>query len=778
MKKFTVLLALIACASFIFAQSAINDSQLMRKAEGDHIAPVFKSKPVAKPSNEAKSTPAWSENFEEEGVRWDIQNQSPTGGTLHSDIIWEIGNLDNFNAANAGSLGTLGTYLTNVFFRDSGESVANFFKGGKAAYINLLSETPAKKTDSYIQFTANCDTVERTPKLTFYQQILNLNREQQWFEWIIGTDWETAETNGQIKKVRLYQELQSNTFGDTIYEILLPGAEEQAQVSFRFRWDQSTDYSNNGVHAYFWLIDNLSINSAPIYDIVLNDFRVNSLRFLNYHEETNINASGENLLYHYYGLVGQIPLSQARNGNAAIGFSASTKNVGHSDANVNVKVTITKDGASESIYSYTMPFINPNLSNELGDTLDAWGAEAWTIPADIETGKYIVDFEAIIDNAGAVDANPNNNLGQAFFFITDNVYSGDAQAEIADLSIDSPNSYTIGAAMEKGTGFDFTYHLVDDEYISSIEFYLGARSTPGSYLNIVAMYANASMEEYETVTSTRYDVKTEDKGTWVKVPFQDLVEITTEYEQVTNSTWAQMQLQFNFTYPTDNDTLTIGFDGRQKISKYTTLLKSATLYSLYDAGNPAIRLNVFNMSSITPENGATDVDREAEIVLEFTDSVPLRLTHLTNVKIEKVSDNSNSLVENVAIVADATNPNKFRITHDKLAGNTEYRVTIEEDVIRNYKSISWTFKTLDVSVSNGILNNMEIYPNPTSGVLNVNNVKGGTIEVLNIMGQVIEKIDVANELNTINISNYSNGNYFVRVIVDGEVAIEKINLTK
>jgi hypothetical protein len=75
-------------------------------------------------------------------------------------------------------------------------------------------------------------------------------------------------------------------------------------------------------------------------------------------------------------------------------------------------------------------------------------------------------------------------------------------------------------------------------------------------------------------------------------------------------------------------------------------------------------------------------------------------------------------------------------------------------------------------------NKVSVYPNPTTGNLNIKNAEGGTIEVLNIMGQVMETVSNANEIELIDISRYANGNYFVRVIVDGKVSVEKINLVK
>ncbi len=81
-----------------------------------------------------------------------------------------------------------------------------------------------------------------------------------------------------------------------------------------------------------------------------------------------------------------------------------------------------------------------------------------------------------------------------------------------------------------------------------------------------------------------------------------------------------------------------------------------------------------------------------------------------------------------------------------------------------------------VDVKPEIVNNISVYPNPTTGILNIDNVKGANVEIFNIMGQAVESIYNANEFNTVDISNYANGTYIVRVIDGNNVNTFKINL--
>jgi predicted extracellular nuclease len=64
-------------------------------------------------------------------------------------------------------------------------------------------------------------------------------------------------------------------------------------------------------------------------------------------------------------------------------------------------------------------------------------------------------------------------------------------------------------------------------------------------------------------------------------------------------------------------------------------------------------------------------------------------------------------------------------------------------------------------------NSIEVYPNPTTGMLNIANAEGKSIVVINALGQVVAHIDNAAENQTIDLSRLCDGTYFVKV--DGNV---------
>lgn len=82
------------------------------------------------------------------------------------------------------------------------------------------------------------------------------------------------------------------------------------------------------------------------------------------------------------------------------------------------------------------------------------------------------------------------------------------------------------------------------------------------------------------------------------------------------------------------------------------------------------------------------------------------------------------------------------------------------------------------AVEHHIANNMNVYPNPSTGVINIEGIDGANVEVINMMGQVIETIENANEFNQVDMSGYANGTYFVKVVIDNNVVTRKVNLMK
>ena len=79
-----------------------------------------------------------------------------------------------------------------------------------------------------------------------------------------------------------------------------------------------------------------------------------------------------------------------------------------------------------------------------------------------------------------------------------------------------------------------------------------------------------------------------------------------------------------------------------------------------------------------------------------------------------------------------------------------------------------------VDVNENIANTIAVYPNPTSSMVTIANAEGKDIVVVNALGQVVASIENAAANQTINVANFANGTYFVKV----NESVVKINVVK
>jgi hypothetical protein len=94
-------------------------------------------------------------------------------------------------------------------------------------------------------------------------------------------------------------------------------------------------------------------------------------------------------------------------------------------------------------------------------------------------------------------------------------------------------------------------------------------------------------------------------------------------------------------------------------------------------------------------------------------------------------------------------------------------------------SFNVTVTGQSTGISNKVILTDEIYPNPTNGVLYVDLIKKTqSIEILDNYGAVIKLISDPQYSNQIDLSNLSDGLYFVRIITDSGFDLKKINLSK
>jgi hypothetical protein len=83
--------------------------------------------------------------------------------------------------------------------------------------------------------------------------------------------------------------------------------------------------------------------------------------------------------------------------------------------------------------------------------------------------------------------------------------------------------------------------------------------------------------------------------------------------------------------------------------------------------------------------------------------------------------------------------------------------------------------TTPSSVSSVSEKSVSIYPNPTTGIVNITNAENATINVYNQVGSLVK---TATNVNSIDLSNVANGTYIVKVTTNTNTIVKNIVLTK
>lgn len=132
-------------------------------------------------------------------------------------------------------------------------------------------------------------------------------------------------------------------------------------------------------------------------------------------------------------------------------------------------------------------------------------------------------------------------------------------------------------------------------------------------------------------------------------------------------------------------------------------------------------------------------------------------------------DNGNGTIDITTIAPDAAGlivGDAFRI-----------RVLADNGTVVN-EQYYWVDVTDPIGNEEIASNPVNIYPNPSTGILNIENAANATIKVYNIIGDEVTSIEKANSNTRIDLNRFAQGTYIVKVISNNNVVSKKINLIK
>lgn len=106
------------------------------------------------------------------------------------------------------------------------------------------------------------------------------------------------------------------------------------------------------------------------------------------------------------------------------------------------------------------------------------------------------------------------------------------------------------------------------------------------------------------------------------------------------------------------------------------------------------------------------------------------------------------------------------------AGEITFTVTVYDGLETVEASVTVFVKDC-TSVEENILNNVNIYPNPAEDFIMINSENVEYVEVIDIYGRVVTSSEINGETR-IDMSNFANGIYYVKLHSNGETAIQKV----
>lgn len=74
------------------------------------------------------------------------------------------------------------------------------------------------------------------------------------------------------------------------------------------------------------------------------------------------------------------------------------------------------------------------------------------------------------------------------------------------------------------------------------------------------------------------------------------------------------------------------------------------------------------------------------------------------------------------------------------------------------------------------LKNIKVYPNPTSGIVEIENVENATINVYSLAGNLVKTVQSNTVHTSFNLTGLAKGTYIIKVVKENEVITKKINL--
>lgn len=621
MRKFTILIALVAFASFAMAQAL-----QVPKTNFDFKVDKNKSTEVKKVNNPSQAKDyVWMQDFEGP-VSW-TTFEDPAG----EQYRWHIYNNEAYGAAYEAGYNRV--YTINDLYYDEDDDSNHY------AIIDVISGLPqlggpGQPTilDSYIQFDDIDLTGVMHPSISWLQVYRALNTSYVTLSLEVSPDdgetWTSIEVN---------QGVVGNQYGDFDYSIYIGNyVANSPEVSIRFRWQHNN--TANVQLGYAWSIDDIVIFDTPAYDALLYNAAMNFFIYIDYTVE-----GGD--YYHYSSHFGQIPVAQMQSDNAFMVFNFVVDNKGSEPIVpvANVKIT---NPYGEVIFNKDFVHTSTIAPGER-DTVDCLDPEFYVENPYI--GEYNVEYTVSVQ--GQTDGNADNDHYSTKFYITNDVFARDLDNINPDGG-QTMNAWVAGGVDEEMLGA--AYWLNKSTVIESVDVFFTTRTTPDNAFKINLLYHDGSA--WATIAESDLIMFDESNiGVWSTVQFSDNTSI--DFDEADAPFMLVAAAQYFYLNTSEDSDIYIGIDASTNYSDWCSFV------SILSSGNweqgigwinraPAIRLNVpyvenspiANNSNVNiypnPSNGTINIENVEGANVVIMNTMGQVVRNINNAQVSNAIDMS------------------------------------------------------------------------------------------------------------------------------------------
>ena len=197
--------------------------------------------------------------------------------------------------------------------------------------------------------------------------------------------------------------------------------------------------------------------------------------------------------------------------------------------------------------------------------------------------------------------------------------------------------------------------------------------------------------------------------------------------------------------------------------------------------------------TITAEDGSTTVDWDVNVTVAQNDQNDILAysfveqtgaanidanNHIVNIEVENGTDLT-ALVASYTLSGDASAAitgitQESGVTSNDFSNDVIYTITAQ-----NGDTQDWTIKVTEAnetSVNSIIENNINIYPNPSNGIVNITNCDNSLLNIVNSNGKVVLSTTVNN--NTVDLSNLNTGIYYIFIVKANNTITKTISIIK